>query len=191
MIISLFNPSNVAKTKFTKAVYLSKILFPLIPCCNIPSDSDAEDMDQDSSPLWSRDRLLEEVKHSHPILANAEFIQEPDWTVALVPSPNICANISFVVEDVDGSILSTLTNSSVIMFSTEIYPRIWKEKVNLQQCPHCFKLTAPHSNCPIRCAKCGSPNHNITAHNQNCQGCKNTGRPLDQIKSSDWICAHD
>ena len=190
-IISLFNPSNVAKTKFTKAVPLSKILYPLIPCRNISSDSDAEDMEQDSSPLWSRDRLLEEVKRSHPLLANAEFIQEPDWTVASVPSPNIRANISFAVEDVDGSILSSLTNSSVIMFSTEIFPRAWKEKVNLQQCPRCFKLTAPHSNCPIRCAKCGSPNHDIIAHNQNCQGCKNTGRPLDQIKSSDWICTHD
>ena len=170
---------------------LSKILFPLIPCWNISSDSDAKEMDQDASPLWSRDHLLEEVKRSHPILANAEFIQEPDWTVAVVPSPNIRANISFAVEDVNGSILSTLTNSSVIMFSTEIYPRVWKEKVNLQQCPCCFKLTAPHSNCPIHCAKCGSLNHNITTHNQNCQGCKNMGRPLDQIKSSDWICTHD
>ena len=190
-IISLFHPSNVSKTLFSKAVPTSKILFPDIPCRRARTDDENYMEDDDfSPPLWSNERLLEEVKRSHPLLNNTSFVLDPDWTIASVPDDSDRANISFVIDDADGSIIAELTRTNAIMFSTQIFPHAWKEKVNLQQCNRCWRHTAPHPSCAPRCVECGSSNHDISAHNQSCQSCKSTGKPLSEITALGWICTH-
>ena len=190
-IIFLFHPSNVSKTLFSKAVPTSKILFLEIPCCRARTDDENYMEDNSfSPPLWSNKRLLEEVKCSHPLLNNASFILDPDWTVASVPDDASRANISFVIDDADGSIIAELTHTNTIMFLTQIFPCAWKEKVNLQQCNRCWRHTAPHPSCAPRCVKCGSSNHDISTHNQSCQSCKSTGKPLSEITAPGWICTH-
>ena len=188
-IISLFCPENPNGVSFRKAVTWSKILFPRVPCRAISSQTyDGDEMS--TNETWSKDALLEEVKASHPLLHSAYFTEFPDWTVENVPFNAQVANLVFSIEDPDRSIADSLTRSELIMFATRIRPQAWKEKINLTQCPRCLRLGPAHPACQIRCLKCGSPNHSVEAHNQNCKACKDTGRPLAEIVAESWVCAH-
>ena len=71
---------------------------------------------------WSKERLLQAVKDSHPLLANMEFAYTPDWTTANVPDDVLTHNLAFTIIDPDNSIASQVVNSPIIMFATHVTP---------------------------------------------------------------------
>ena len=195
-IINILNPSSPNKSNFTKVVPWSKFVYPRVPCKEFKPENISSDemIIQDDVKLWSTERLIQEVRNSHPLLKECLFVQEPSWTVhpdILLNNPlTEHANLCFAISDPDGSISKEVINSDAIIFSTKVLPTAWKEKVNLRQCTRCWFLGATHPSCPPKCRLCGSKNHLEENHNQSCEGCKNTGKPIHEIKSKDWICIH-
>ena len=192
-IINLFNPSGTKGCTFVKIVPWSKIVYPKIPCW----EDSAEQIDGDAmstTSLWSPEQLKDAVRASHPLLKDCTFIQgqEPRWTAdpSTIPSFASTANIMFSINDPDGLIIASLTSSDAIMFATRIFPQAWKEKINLIQCIRCLKLGVSHPNCTPKCKICGKTDHDESNHNTNCNKCKDTGVPLEQLSSKNWMCTH-
>ena len=157
---------------------------------------------------WSKGTLLKEVKESHPLLQNAEFAFNLDWTTVEIPHDADSWNLCFTIVDPDNSIAKEIIKLQIIMFATLVTPDHWKERVNLQQCNLCWQLTGQHKPCmqhkdgrakgcstckkacsPV-CRLCGSWKHLEAEHNQSCNKCIQTGESMEKIKSKDWVCTH-
>ena len=188
-IIKLFCPDAPNAITFWKAVTWSKIVFPRVPCRSMNVNEFNGDS-MTTNETWSKAELLTAIRGSHPLLENAFFTKLPDWTVEHVPYDATVANLVLSIEDPDSSIAETLTRSEIILFATRIRPQGWKEKINLTQCSHCFKLGESHPACLIHCIKCGSSSHSVEAHNRNCPHCIGTGILVEDLSSPDRICAH-
>lgn len=105
-----------------------------------------------TNEFWNQDDLLQAVRDSHEVLENATFFHKPDWTVAELQPDAIQANVSFTVEDPNGGIAQALNKAWVVMFSSQVLPQAWKEKIGLRQCTRCWKLDSPqHPACAERC----------------------------------------
>ena len=110
---------------FGRAVNWSKIVFRNTPCRSYSiNPEDNSIVSQDLNP----DALLEAVRESHPLLETATFILPPEWTVKDLPEDASYHNLSFSIEDPDGSIANTLINDELIMFASSVRPRLWKDK---------------------------------------------------------------
>ena len=145
-----------------------------------------------TNDIWSLEELKQAVRDSHPLLKDIAFFQDPNWTVhesRITPEAKNL-NISFSIPDPHGSIGKKIVDSDIVMFYTHIYPNFWKEKVDVTPCPRCFVIGINHPACPIHCRLCASDKHDESSHNVNCEKCKNTGRPLQEIQSPGWICTH-
>ena len=80
------------------------------------------------SMTLSPNALVEAVRESHPLLEKATFVLPPEWTVKDLPVDASHHNLSFSIEDPDGSIANTMITSEVIMFASSVQPRLWKDK---------------------------------------------------------------
>ena len=110
---------------FGNAVNWSKVVFKNTPCRSYTINPvDNTIVAQDLSP----DALVEAVRESHPLLEKATFVLPPEWTVKDLPVDASHHNLSFSIEDPDGSIANTLINSELIMFASSVRPRLWKDK---------------------------------------------------------------
>ena len=110
---------------FGKAVNWSKIVFKNTPCRSYTINPENNSIvTQDLSP----NALVEAVRESHPLLEKATFVLPPEWTVKDLPVDASHHNLSFSIEDPDGSIANTLINSELIMFASSVRPRFWKDK---------------------------------------------------------------
>ena len=110
---------------FGKAVNWSKIVFKNTPCrSHSINPEDNSIVAQDLGP----NALLEAVRESHPLLETATFVLPPEWTVKNLPEDASYHNLSFSIEDPDGSIANTLINTELIMFASSVRPRLWKDK---------------------------------------------------------------
>ena len=110
---------------FGKAVNWSKIVFKNTLCRSYTiNPEDNSIVAQDLSP----NALLEAVRESHPLLETATFVLPPEWTVKDLPEEAAHHNLSFSIEDPDGSIASTMITTEVIMFASSVRPRLWKDK---------------------------------------------------------------
>ena len=110
---------------FGKAVNWSKIVFKNTPCRSFSiNPEDNSIVAQDLSP----NALLEAVRESHPLLEKASFVLPPEWTVKDLPEGASHHNLSFSIEDPDGSIANTLINTKLIMFASSVRLRLWKDK---------------------------------------------------------------
>ena len=110
---------------FGNAVNWSKIVFKNTPCRSYTvNPEDNSIVAQDLSP----NALLEAVRESHPLLEKATFVLPPEWTVKDLPEDASHHNLSFSIEDPDGSIANTLINTELIMFASSVRPRLWKDK---------------------------------------------------------------
>ena len=192
---------------FSKPTIWNKIIYRQVPCRMITeAEIDGDAMREDTT--WSKETLLKEVQDSHPLLKNAEFAFNPDWTTAEIPHNADTWNLCFTIVDPDDSIAKEIVRSQIIMFATLVTPDHWKERVNLQQCNLCWQLTGQHKPCmqhkdgrvkgcltckkacsPV-CRLCGSWKHLEAEHNQSCKDCIQTGESMEKIKSKDWICTH-
>ena len=192
---------------FSKPTIWNKIVYRQVPCRMImEAEIDGDAMREDST--WSKETLLKEVQESHPLLKNAEFAFNPDWTTVEIPHDADTWNLCFTIVDPDDSIAKEVIRSQIIMFATLVTPDHWKERVNLQQCNLCWQLTGQHKPCmqhkdgrikrcvtckkscsPV-CRLCGSWKHLKAEHNQSCNECIQTGESMEKIKSKDWICTH-
>lgn len=144
-----------------------------------------------TNEFWSQEDLLLAVQESHKVLSNTTFFHVLDWTVAKLHPDTVQASVSFVVEDPDGTIAQTLNKAWVMMFSSQVLPQAWKEKINLHQCTQCWRLDSPqHPSCARKCCKCRSGSHLEDQHNLACDSCKNTGRLLTELQQLTWICTH-
>ena len=205
-IMDILAPGHPA-ISFSKPTIWNKIVYRQVPCRMITeAEIDGDAMREDST--WSKETLLKEVQESHPLLKNAEFAFNPDWTTAEIPHDADTWNLCFTIVDPDNSIAKEIVRSQIIMFVTLVTPDHWKERVNLQQCNLCWQLTGQHKPCMqhkdgkakgcITCKKscspvcrlCGSWKHLEAEHNQSCDGCIQTGESMEKIKSKDWICTH-
>jgi hypothetical protein len=139
---------------------------------------------------WSKESLLKEVKASHPLLATAKFIHDPDWTLKDVPDELQLFHLTFTIEDPDGSIALNVRQSEIHMFTTRVRAVEWTEKINLKQCQRCWTLDATHSHCTEVCRLCGSTKHSELTHNTNCQKCLASKKLIDEISSANWRCIH-
>ena len=110
---------------FGNAVNWSKIVFKNTPCRSYTiNPEDNSIVAQDLNP----NTLLEAVRESHPLLETATFVLPPEWTVKNLPEDASHHNLSFSIEDPDGSIANTLINTELIMFASSVRPRLWKDK---------------------------------------------------------------
>ena len=192
---------------FPKPTIWNKIVYRQVPCRMITeAEIDGDAMREDST--WAKETLLKEVQDSHPLLKNAEFAFNPDWTTAEIPHDADTWNLCFTIVDPDDSIAREIVKSQIIMFATLVTPDHWKERVNLQQCNLCWQLMGQHKPCmqhkdgrakgcvtckkacsPV-CRLCGSWKHLEAEHNQSCNDCIQTGESMEKIKSKDWMCTH-
>ena len=192
---------------FSKPTIWNKIVYRQVPCRMITeAEIDGDTMREDTT--WSKETLLKEVQDSHPLLRNAEFVFNPDWTTAEIPHDADTWNLCFTIVDPDDSITKEIIRSQIIMFATLVTPDHWKDHVNLQQCNLCWQLTGQHKPCmqhkdgrvkgcanckkscsPV-CRLCGSWKHLEAEHNQSCNDCIQTRESMEKIKSKDWICTH-
>ena len=192
---------------FSKPTIWNKIVYRQVPCRMITeAEIDGDAMREDTT--WSKETLLKEVQDSHPLLKNAKFVFNPDWTTAEIPHDANNWNLCFTIVDPDDSIAKEIVRSQIIMFATLVTPDHWKERVNLQQCNLCWQLTGQHKPCmqhkdgrakgcltckkscsPV-CRLCGSWKHLEAEHNQSCNDCIQTGESMEKIKSKDWVCTH-
>jgi hypothetical protein len=168
-ILNLFCPDAPTKATFSKVVHWSTILFPCIPCRAVTMEVSEGDAMR-TNDLWSTEKLINEVCKSHPLLEKIKFVQEPTWTTSAdkLSNSKTKANLFFLVPDPDSQIINTLTHTDVIMFSTRVLPKAWKEKINLEQCNHCWLLTRPHPNCTQKCRICGHTDHIEANHKTHC-----------------------
>ena len=205
-IMDTLAPGHLA-VSFSKPTIWNKIVYRQVPCRMITeAEIDGDAMQEDST--WSKETLLKEVQDSHPLLKNAEFAFNPDWTTAEIPHDADTWNLCFTIVDPDDSIAKEIVRSQIIMFATLVTPDHWKERVNLQQCNLCWQLTGQHKPCmqhkdgrakgcptckkacsPV-CRLCGSWKHLEAEHNQSCNDCIQTGESMEKIKSKDWSCTH-
>ena len=117
-------PDNIHAI-FSNAVNWSKIVFKNTPCRSYSiNPEDNSIVAQDLSP----NALVEAVRESHPLLEKATFVLTPEWTVKDLPEDASHHNLSFSIEDPDGSIANTLINTELIMFASSVRPRLWKDK---------------------------------------------------------------
>ena len=113
---------------FGKAVNWSKIVFKNTPCRSYTiNPEDNSIVAQELRP----NALVEAVRESHPLLETATFVLPPEWTVKDLPEEAAHHNLSFSIEDPDGSIANTLINTKLIMFASSVQPRLWKDKLVL------------------------------------------------------------
>ena len=79
-IINTLAPDH-NNVSFSKPTIWNKIVYRSVPCrAHTVEAFDGDDMQVNDT--WDKERLLIEVKNSHPLLANAEFAYTPDWTTA-------------------------------------------------------------------------------------------------------------
>ncbi|KAF9780019.1 hypothetical protein BJ322DRAFT_1112702 [Thelephora terrestris] len=174
---------------FAKPSPWSRIVYKSVPCRAYTMDEvNGDEMAHNAT--WSKESLLKEVKASHPLLATAKFIHDPDWTLKDVPDELQLFNLTFTIEDPDGSTALNVRQSEIHMFATRVRAVEWTEKIHLKQCPRCWMLDATHSHCAEVCRLCGSTKHTELTHNTNCQKCLASKKPIDEISSANWRCIH-
>jgi len=139
---------SMPKTIFMKAVKWSRIVIRDFPTERwvAPTDEEMESQETLYADAYSsfakvtRDEIATAIHQSHPILTDAIFMEEPDWTSRDGPSnEDKTANVSFTVPDPDESLFKTLVRNPLIYFGVPCHLTRWTEKINLIQCNHCWK----------------------------------------------------
>ena len=147
---------------FSKNLSWSRLAIPRVPC----QKPFADDMDVDAittkGNLYSSKEIEDALRSSHHLFSKAVFTMAPDW--AGQPESvktSTLATISLAMEDPDGSIAEELSRSWIPLFGTRVYPRGWKEKIDMKQCQKCwgFVTGMPHTKCRETCITCASTSH--------------------------------
>jgi len=170
---------------FKGAIFLKSVKWSRVVIRNVPlyryvpgtMSHDGDNTDSFSGELQpvTDAELTEALRDAHPILKDAIFTEGPNWTSRDPfignPPPYGKANVSFTLPDPDESRVKELSRQPLILFDTPCWTDQWTEKINLIQCPRCWKYgDKVHPSCPIRCAFCGGP-HADNVHHMECKKC--------------------
>jgi len=171
------------------SIFLECVKWSRIVIHNIPTND--WDLTTNDFQVVSREQMEIAVRASHPLLTNTTFMEGPDWTAQNGPSPSAeFTNISFAVPDPDESRLSAITKSPLVMFGTFCNASRWTEKIALVRCPRCWKYGATaHSDCPIRCRRCGG-NHPEESHHVDCTKCVKSDINQEDRSQGLTTCSH-
>ena len=190
---------GMPRTIFMKAVKWSRIVIRDFPTERwiAPTDEEMENQETLYANAYgsfvrvTRDEIATAICHSHLILADAIFMEEPDWTSRDGPSPeDKTANVSFTVPDPDESLFRILVQNPLIYFGIPCHLTRWTEKINLVRCNRCWKYgDKQHPDCPIRCGKCGGGHHEDT-HNVDCKKCITSDIDHEERKKGNTVCTH-
>jgi hypothetical protein len=194
------------KSIFMKSVKWSWIVVRNVPTTKWVSDPDNSPMahmiTSDDDPLATlphgrfEDVTLEdletELRKAHPLLETALFMEGPSWTCrdGKPPPGATTTNVSFAVPDPDESRLKALTKRPILLFHLPVFCTAWTEKVNLTQCPRCWKYgDKVHPDCPARCRVCGG-GHSEELHNSSCKKCTSSNLNQEDVVAGKTICSH-
>ena len=97
--------------------------------------------------------------------------------------------ISILFEDPDGAISKMICDSHLFLFGQPVACKAWKEKKNLNMCPHCLQFGRTHPNCKVRCLLCGSTEHDAELHNTSCLECIKIHRD-QEVLDDEFFCPH-
>ena len=149
------------------------------------------DADGEDAKMWTGEQILAELKQNCPLLTHATFPRLPTWTKTTIenPLPNGKGGLHVTVEDGDGSLSAALCNTVIHMWSSAVYPKQWKERINLIQCERCWTLGAKHDKCDEICRVCASTKHTETNHNISCAKCHES-HGAETVSKPDFKCPH-
>jgi hypothetical protein len=171
----------------------SKIVLPNIPCRAQELDRDMNEQMMEDNALWTTQQIEYELR-KNPLFQNLVFTRTPDWTTPRDKFPLSATRGTIILnfEDPDGSIAKNIVDQRefrTYMFASPIYPRTWKEKVKLDQCPRCWTLDAHHDRCTEVCRICASTKHVEKDHNMACMAC-HTQFGIQKVSEPSHICPH-
>jgi len=163
--------------KWSRIVVRNVPLYKWVPGVMSHNEDNTNSISGDLQPVTDAE-LTDALRDAHPILKDAVFTEGPNWTnrdpFSNNPPPNGRANVSFTLPDPDESRIKELSRQPLILFDTACWSNQWTEKINLIQCPRCWKYGDKiHPSCPIRCAFCGGP-HGDNVHHMECRKCVNS-----------------
>ena len=190
---------GMPRTIFMKVVKWSRIVIRDFPTERwvAPNGDEMENQESLHTDAYgsfvkvSRDEIATAICQSHPILIDAIFMEEPNWTSRDGPNAeDKSANISFTVPDPDESLFRTLVRNPLIYFGVPCHLTRWTEKINLVRCNRCWKYgDKQHPDCPVRCGKCGGGHHEDT-HNVDCKKCVALDIDHEERKKGNMVCTH-
>ena len=129
--------------------------------------------DEEAWVIFGPQALLEESR-SLPGLKKATFAMQPRWLRPVGEIEGDYSSITFAISDPDGTITSTLLNSSAALFGKDVSVRKWIDKPPLIQCSRCHALGHNKASkaCTlgkdsIKCHICGGA-HKGENHNHHC-----------------------
>lgn len=130
------------------------------------------------------------IRASHPILTDATFTEDPDWTLEQVDYSRESTSVSFALPDEDKSHIKDLTHHPLFYFNRTCHLTQWTKKIKLIQCPQCWKFSdIIHPNCPFRCQHCSSP-HKLKDHDIECKTCVKSDINQEDRKAGKTVCPH-
>ena len=129
--------------------------------------------DEEAWAIFGPQALLEESR-TLPGLKKATFAMQPRWLRPVGEIEGDYSSITFAISDPDGTITSTLLNSSAALFGKDVSVRKWIDKPPLIQCSRCHALGHNKASkaCTlgkdsIKCHICGGA-HKGENHNHHC-----------------------
>lgn len=192
-IIDILAKEDASRSTFYQVLPWSKVVYQFVPCYKVNLEAEFGDEMNVEADLWSDKELERAVRDSHPDLDEIKFRLKPSWTAhpdSIQTSGQHTASVSFAFDDADGSLATKIINSRTLMFATDVRADRWKEKVELSQCIRCWTLGKEHTECQIKCRKCGGRHEEKDHKATECRGCKDSGTSLERLAGSDWICLH-
>ena len=182
------------KTVFLKSVKWSRIVIRSFPTHKWVRAPTAMEVVDGSTPgefvPIQRGELEAVVRASHPLLTDAIFTEDPDWTSKQVDYTRDSASVSFSLPDEDESLIKNLTRRPLFYFNRACHLTAWVEKIKLTQCPRCWRFgDVVHPNCPFRCQRCGGP-HELKDHDVECKECIKSDINQEDRKAGKTICPH-
>ena len=182
------------RTIFLKSVKWSRIVirgFPTHKWVRAPTAMEVVDGSSPGEFVPIKRKELEAVVHaSHPLLTDAIFTEDPDWTSEQVDYTRDSASVSFSLPDEDETLIKSLTRRPLFYFNRACHLTAWTEKIKLTQCPRCWKFgDIVHPNCPFRCQRCGGP-HELKDHDVECKDCVKSDINQEDRKAGKTTCPH-
>ena len=162
---------------FSQVASWSKITISRVPIWWAPtSEEEIIPTDKEGNTLhrpWSNDEILTALRKNQ-VLQNLRFELTPSWArnpVTYIYPNDQLGTISILFEDPDGAVSKMICDSQLFLFGQPVSCKAWKEKKNLNMCPHCLQFGRTHPNCKVRCLYCGSTEHDQELHNASCLQC--------------------
>lgn len=143
----------------------SRVVIASVPCVD---DIDAEGHDI-TTPI---ERITEQLRHL-PSFQPLNITLAPRWEQDM--EGKRFANITLALEDPFRDLARKLVMQKVYLNGACCPIRILQDRIAIQQCARCWRISASHVACTIRCRFCGK-NHHSDDHQKECIDCAREDR---------------